>query len=458
MQKSEFYKNVFRLAFPVAAQNMLATCANMIDTAMVSGLGNAEISAVGVSGKWMFLMNVVIYGLCAGISAQISQFYGAGEKDNMKRAQCTGLFFCTGIALVYMLCALLFPEQLISLFNDEKAVVEAGVDYIRIAAIGAIPSALASVYSVARRAVEDVKVPMYIAGIAVFINTGLNYVLIFGKFGMPELGVKGAAIATTVSLIFQAVAHTVLGLVRNHFSVTALKEVKSVDKDFVKTFTKVSMPSAANEAIWCTGMLICAAIFARQGSENYAAYTIFDSISNLTFIFFQGLGAASAVMIGKSVGAGRLNEAYDMAKRFMMLTPVIGVASGLALILLRNPILMLFDVETQAAREIVSALICFYGVWLSMRMVTYTGVCGIFRAGGDSKFGVFLDLFGLYCFAIPAVLIAAYVIKVPFVILVATMMVVEDGVKVPITIRHLKSRKWIIKLTQTECVDEVSDV
>ncbi|MBQ2819705.1 MAG: MATE family efflux transporter [Clostridia bacterium] len=458
MQKDNFYKNVFRLAIPVATQNMLSTCANLVDTAMVASLGNAEVSAVGVSGKWMFLINIMVLGIGAGASAQISQYYGADEKENMKRTQCTALVFCIGVALVYLLAALLFPRQLIAVFNDEPEVIKAGVEYIRIAALGVIPLAIANICAVARRSVEDVKVPMYIAGVSVLINTCLNYTFIYGNFGAPALGVKGAALATTISLTFQAIAFITIGIVKKHFSIIAFKSIGDISRDFVKKFMKISLPAVFNEEIWGGGIMICAAIFARQGSDNYAAYTIFDSVSSITFIFFQGLGAASAVLIGKTVGAGKLNEAYDMAKKFMIATPILGLIAGGLLIALRKPILMLFDIETMSARMTVETLIIIFGIWLGMRMISYTGVCGIFRAGGDSKFGVYLDLIGLYCFAIPAVLIAAYLFKAPFVVLVATMMIVEDSAKVPITLYYLRSRRWIKRITQSSHTSEDQNV
>jgi Na+-driven multidrug efflux pump len=245
-----------------------------------------------------------------------------------------------------------------------------------------------------------------------------------------------------------------LGLAKKHYSVTSVKDVAMLDKGFVKKFMSISLPAGLNEALWGIGVMICAAVFARQGSENYAAYTIFDSISSITFIFFQGLAAASAVLVGKTVGAGYLKSAYNMAKKCMIATPIMALGAGLLLILIRKPMLMLFSINGGAKEEIVSALIIIHGLWLGVRMINYTGVCGIFRAGGDSKFGVFLDLIGLYCCAIPAVLIAAYIIKVPFVILVTTMLVFDDGSKVFITLHHFRSRKWIKKLTQSGYVEE----
>ena len=295
---------------------------------------------------------------------------------------------------------------------------------------------------------------MYISALSVITNTALNYILIFGNFGAPELGVKGAAIATCVSLVLQGTIFIVIGIVKRHFSVMSISAVRDTSAAFVKKYMSISLPAALNEALWGGGVVICAAIFARQGSENYAAYTIYTSLENIAFIFFQGLAAATSVMVGKYVGGGRINTAYKFAKRTMIVTPIMGFVMGLLLIILRDPLLMLFDIETEAARQTVRTLLLIYGLWFGIRMINYSSVVGIFRAGGDSRYGVFVDLLGQYISAVPSVLFVTYVLKVPFVVSVATMLIMDDIVKAPLNIHHFRSRKWIKKLTLSGCNSE----
>jgi len=458
MTNREYFKSLVTLALPVALQNLLATCANIVDTAMVAGLGNAQIAAVGVAGRWVFFLNVIFWGLATGTGAQLSQYWGAGEECNMRRTQITAAASCVGLASVFALAALLFPRQLIMLFNREAEVVAAGAEYIRIIAVGLIFSAVAFACSTAYRATENVRLPMYISALSVLTNTALNYILIFGNFGAPALGVKGAAIATCVSLVLQGTIFIVIGIVKRHFSVTSLSAIGDVSRAFVKKYMSISLPAALNEALWGGGVVICAAIFARQGSENYAAYTIYTSLENITFIFFQGLAAATSVMVGKYVGGGRIKTAYTVAKRTMVITPILGAVTGLLLILLRDPLLMMFDIETEAARQTVRTLLLIYGLWFGVRMINYSSVVGIFRAGGDSRYGVFVDLLGQYISSVPSVLFVTYVLHVPFVVSVATMLVMDDIVKAPLNIRHFVSRKWIKKLTQSGyCTEEETE-
>ncbi len=454
MTNREYLRSLVTLAIPVALQNLLATCANIVDTAMVAGLGNAQVAAVGVAGRWVFFLNVIFWGLATGTGAQLSQYWGAGEKDNMRRTQCTATLSCVGLASVFALSALIFPRQLIMLFNREPEVVAAGAEYIRIIAVGLVFSAVAFACSTAYRATENVKLPMYISALSVITNTVLNYILIFGNFGAPELGVKGAAIATCVSLVMQGVIFIIIGVVKKHFSVLSISAVRDTSTAFVKKYMGISLPAALNEALWGGGVVICAAIFARQGSENYAAYTIYTSLENIAFIFFQGLAAATSVMVGKHVGNGKLKTAYAIGKRTMIITPIMGFVTGLLLIVLRDPLLMLFDIETEAARQTVRTLLLIYGLWFGIRMINYSSVVGIFRAGGDSRYGVFVDLLGQYVSSVPSVLFVTYVLKVPFVVSVATMLIMDDIVKAPLNIHHFRSRKWIKKLTLSGCNSE----
>ena len=149
MTSKEYFRSIVTLAIPVALQNLLATCANIVDTAMVAGLGNAQIAAVGVAGRLIFFLNVIFWGLATGTGAQLSQYWGAGEKDNMRRTQCTATLSCVGFASVFALAALFFPRQLIMLFNREPEVVAAGAEYIRIVAVGLVFSAIAFACSTA---------------------------------------------------------------------------------------------------------------------------------------------------------------------------------------------------------------------------------------------------------------------------------------------------------------------
>ena len=211
------------------------------------------------------------------------------------------------------------------------------------------------------------------------------------------------------------------------------------------------MPVLINESMWGIGTNVYAMVIGRQGVENHAGYTLYENIQQLFFVFFVGICGACAIMVGKSIGAGDHELGYITAKRFAILTPLMGVVLGIALFASSEPLLSLFNVETEAARNAALDCLRFYGCWLAIRMIPYTLICGIFRAGGDTMIGWVLDMIGLYACGIPAVLITGFLIRPEkFVVLIAVMFISEDLIKSILGMKHFFSRKWIKQLTDTK--------
>ena len=188
-------------------------------------------------------------------------------------------------------------------------------------------------------------------------------------------------------------------------------------------------------------------VFARQGSEAYAGYTIFSSVEQIAFVFFVGICHACSIMTGKTIGEGKENEAYKLAKKFVIMTPIIGIITGSVLTAFRNPLLSLLDIETRGAFNLASALIVVYCIWLPIRNIPYTLIVGTFRAGGDTKIGILYDCLSLYLVSVPVVCFLGLVAKVDFVYLIAAMYLCEDLPKTILSLIRFKSKKWIRNLT-----------
>ena len=290
-----------RQNYAIALQNMLASCAGLVDTAMVARLGNVATSAVGIGGKWSFVLQMITFGFCSGGSVLISQYWGAQDHKGVRRAYSLGMGLCLIAAVLYNIAAALFPYEMICLFTDEEAVRQAGAEYLGIVCWGAIPLAFATIASMARRCVEDVRTPLLISGVSVCVNTFFNWCLIYGKCGLPQLGLRGAAVATVLSHVVQAILVIVIGVKQKHFTIYGLNEVLKIPSDFIRKYFHIALPVIGNETLWCVGFNIYAIVYAHQGSENYAAYTLYSSIENLVFVFFVGACNACSIMIGKSI-------------------------------------------------------------------------------------------------------------------------------------------------------------
>lgn len=447
ISNKNFFKNMLRLALPIATQQLLVSCAQLVDTAMVTRLGNIVVSSVGVSSRWIFLMNLFYFGISSGAAAMISQFWGAKEKVNIKKSYGNALLFGLGVAVVFSCCMLTIPELMIKVFSNEQAVIDTASQYMKIVAFMGIFSAFNQITCTALRATERVNPPLFTSIAAVCVNTVLNYVFIYGKLGLPAMGIRGAALATLISTMLQSVLlFTVLRTSKEIFN-DPLKDFFKLNSEFIRRFSIVCLPVVLNEAMWAIGTNIYSMVFARQGSEAYAGYTIFSSIEQIAFVFFVGLCHACSIMTGKTIGEGNESGAYKLAKKFLIMTPIVGVVTGSVLASVREPLLSLLEIETQGAFNIASSLILVYCLWLPIRNIPYTLIVGTFRAGGDTKIGIVYDCVSLYVFSVPIVAILGLIVKVDFVYLLAAMYLCEDIPKVLMSLHRFKSKKWVKNLT-----------
>lgn len=441
---------MLRLALPIALQQLLVSCAQLVDTAMVTRLGNITVSAVGVSSRWIFLMNLFYFGISSGSAALISQYWGAKEKSNIRKTCGAAMVFSLGVAVIFCVAMALIPEQLARVFSNEDAVVKEAAKYLRIVAFMGIFSAFNQIACTVLRATEKVNPPLFSSIAAVAINTSLNYVLINGKLGLPMLGIRGAALASLISTAVQAVILMLdMNSSKDVFK-APLKEFLSLSRDFVKKFCAVCLPVVLNEGMWAIGTNIYAMVFARQGSENYAGYTIFSSVEQVAFVFFVGVCHACSIMTGKTIGEGKESEAYKLAKRFVIMTPIVGLVTGSVLAACREPLLSLLSIETQGAFDLASRLILIYCLWLPIRNIPYTLIVGTFRAGGDTKIGIVYDCISMYLIAVPLIIYLGMFAKVEFHYLLIAMYLGEDLLKTILSLHRFRSKKWIKNLTDNK--------
>lgn len=436
------------LALPIAFQNLLTSCAAIIDTAMVVALGNAETSAMGVAARFAFLLNIICFGFVSGCVSLLSQYWGARDLQGVRRSLGFALTVSLSVGVLYMLALFFFPTPLMHIFADDPVIIELGAGYLRYYAFGVLFVIFSQMLCAALRATQRVIVPLVSSAVAVAVNCTLNYCLIFGNFGFPRMELEGAAVATSVSAVAQTLVVLIAVLATDNPFRTRLSNYFAFTRDFLKKYIRIASPALLNETLWGVGTNVYIMVFARQGIEAHAGYTLYENVQQLFFVFFVGICGACSVIVGMRIGAGDHEGGYQAARRFAVMTPLAGALFGVLMVLLRNPLLSLFPVETEIAREVASQCLLVYGFWLAMRMIPYTLICGIFRAGGDTKTGCVLDILGLWGCGIPAVLIVGLLIKPSaFVVLLITMFLAEDTLKGILCLRHFFSRKWIKQIT-----------
>ena len=441
-----FWKVTLALAIPIALQNMLVSSFSLIDTLMVSQLGDVQLSATGMAGQWTWLFNMVLFGISSGAAVFVSQYWGDNNVKGIHRT--TGIAVSAGliISVIFLLAAALIPEKIIYIFNKDERVIEQGAIYLRYACLSYPAVALTNILGSILRSAEHPKLPMVVSGICAVMNAILNYILIFPA----GLGVKGAAIATAISAWLGPILIIFISVARKNILYAPMKDIFSFDRSTIGEFFKKALPVIINETMWGMGTVAYNIIFANIGYEEYAAITIVRTFENFTFCFFLGLCNACCVLVGKSIGAGEIREGIRDSKRFMTIFPIVSVFVGIAVILLRKPLVSIFNLGSNIsayAMETAQWILVIYGVWVIMRNISYLTVVGIFRPGGDTGFGMIIELVVLWGFSVPMTFIAANVLNLPFLAVYAVMYLCEDIPKALIFIPYWTSGKWIKPVT-----------
>lgn len=434
------------LAIPIALQNMLTASFSLVDTLMVGQLGTIALSSVGMAGQWSWLLNMMLFGICSGASVFVSQYWGNKNTDGIQRTLGITTVSCLALSLIFALIAAIFPEEVIYIFNKDPEVIKCGAEYLRIAAISYPAIALTSVFCTVLRSVERPWLPMVASGISTVTNAVMNYVLIFPA----GLGVSGAAIATCISSWLGLLIVVVVSLIQRNILIAPIRKLFDLDRAFLRELVRKAFPVVANETMWGLGTVCYNVIFSNMGYEQYAAITIVRTFENITFCFFIGLCNACCVMVGKSIGSGEIREAIRDSKRFNILMPTMSFIIGALVILLRCPLVSIFNLGQKVSAEtlaIAESILILYGLWVAFRNVGYILIVGIFRSGGDTATGMKWEMPILWFFAIPVTYIAAYVLHLPFLAVYVIMYLCEDVPKIIVFTRHYILGKWIKPVT-----------
>ena len=440
-----FYKQLIKLALPVAAQNLVVSSLNLVDNVMIRALGEAAIAGVGLANQYYFLLNLVMFGIVSGSSIFTAQFWGTKDIKSIRKV--LGISIITGgmSALLFTIAGLIFPDEILGIFSKDPAVIQLGSEYLIIVLFSYVITAVTFAYSFSLRSMGDVKTPLVVSVIALGINTVLNYLLINGYLGFPRLGVAGAAIATVIARVIELVLLLWI-IYRNKNALAAsIREMIDLSSSFVKQFFKVSVPVILNESMWALGMTAYAVIYARMGTEVIASTSIAGTIEKIMWVIFFGFGNACAIMLGNKIGSDDKEQVFTYAKRFAIIAPAIAVIVG---------ILVMFAIPWLLTPYKVSPLVLDYTrknllvlcIFLWVKIFNYTNVVGILRSGGDTTFCLMLDMGGVWLVGVPLVFLGGIIWQLP-IYYVYVLLHVEEVVKLIIGIPRLASKKWINNLT-----------
>jgi putative MATE family efflux protein len=441
LRDKTFMATMLSLAIPVAFQQFITASLNMVDVVMVGQLGEASIAALGLANQVFFLLVLFLFGVTSGMAIFTAQFWGKGDVENIRKVLGICLSVSLGVGFLFTLAATLIPETVLGFYTEDPEVIALGSSYLRIVGFSYIFMAVTTSYFAVLRSITLVKMTMVVSVIAIALKTGLGYLLIFGIGGFPALGVRGAAIGTTFGWVFEAVL--IIILVYTYKTPLAANPLTffRFDRAFLGKVLKTAMPAAANEVFWSVGITIYNAVYARIGTDAIASVQISATLEEVAFVFFIGLGNACAIMVGNKIGAKEEQLAFEYGRRFTILTVLVALLAGVLILFLRGPVVGLYEISPLAAENARRLMTIFaFSAWL--RSINFILFIGALRAGGDTRYAMFMELFSIWAIGVPAALIGGFVLRLP-VYGVYALVLLEELVKVIIISRRYLSRKWI---------------
>ena len=444
MKQQTFFQSVIRIAIPVALQSMLQSSFSMIDQIMVGQLGSTSIAAVGVAGKFAFLYSVVTGAVTAIAGIMISQYIGQKDQKAADRSLCVNLLVAGGIGLLFTMLSLLFPEQIMQLYSDDADAVRYAASYLRIIAGTYLPIGVASTLSVMLRCNDRAKAPLYAAILSTLTNTGLNYILIFGKLGAPALGVQGAAIASVasqwVNVLIVALFFRGLLLGRGERFIPSVR-LNGADR---RQYLVMLLPVMVNEFLWGLGQNVFTGIYSHIGTQEAASVALISPVESLLIGALSGFAQAAGILIGKRLGEEEYNKAYDESKHLMWYGIVGSAALSLLLLLLKGYYVHIYNVEDYVLQTAEWLLVAF-AVLAPFKVQNMILGGGIIRSGGKTKYIMWIDLMGTWLIGIPLGFLCARLFKLP-VAWVYFVIGLEEIARWIVSVWLFRSRKWIVKI------------
>lgn len=441
-----FLKKTVMIALPVAMQGMLNTVVNLVDNLMIGSLGSTAIASVGLANKVFFVFTLLVFGINSGSGVLAAQYWGSNDVKNIRRVLGAALTLALAASVLFMVPACLKPELMMRIFTASDASIRMGAAYLTIAALSYPCTALTNTYVAMLRAVNRVKEPVIISCVAIAVNICFNYILIFGKFGAPAMGVAGAALATLIARVVEVVSIMCVVYLGRTPVACPVRDLFGWSKEFLRKFFSTALPVIINEFIWGLGTTVYSMAYGRMGNDAVAAITIATTIQDVVVVLFQGLSAATAVILGNEMGAGKLERAETYARNFFILQFLATVATALFCVGLRWKFISLYQPGiSDGVAASVSRCIIVFGLFMPFKMFNYVNVVGVLRSGGDTAMCLFIDTSGVWFIGIPLAFIGGLAMKQPIHI-VYGMVMLEEVYKAVIGYVRYRQKKWLRNL------------
>lgn len=439
--EKSFFRTVFTLAVPVALQSMLQASFSIVDQIMIGQLGTVSIAGVGLAGKFSSIYSVLVSAIGAVAGIMISQYLGAKNNREVRRSFSKNLSFAVMLAVPLTLLCALIPEQIMGLYSKDSETIASAGRYLAILSGTFLPIAGATMLSTLYRCIEKASLPLIASIAAACLNTGLNYILIFGKMGWPAMGAEGAAVATLISQIANFLIMLVMLPRHRHHFCEHGDAAHPLGKFNWQQYIAMLLPILICELAWSLGENVYAVIYGHLGTDSTAAMTLINPIQGLMIGALCGLSSAAGIIIGKRLGNKEYNDAYTASKMLILYGTVGSMILSVVIILTAGYYVEIYQVEAEV-KMLTRQILLAYAMIAPFKVLNMIVSGGILRSGGRTEYVMYIDLMGTWIFGVPLGLLSAFVLNLP-IPWVYFILSLEECVRFAVSIVILRRKKWM---------------
>ena len=444
-EAKNFYKDLRNVVQPMAIQNLISSAVNSADVIMLGYISQTAIAASSLAGNVAFILFMISTGLSSGLVMLGAQYWGKKDTEAIKTLLGIGLRICCSVEIIVACIAAFYPRILMLIFTKDEALIAEGCRYLRAASFSYVCLSFSQMFQAGFKSIERVKIVTITSTTSLFLNIGLNAVFIFGLLGVPKMGITGVGIATSIARFIEMVICFIYAGRQTDvkFSVTC---VFRRNKLLTRDFFRYSLPAVGNELVWGSAFAMYSVIMGHLGEDIVAANSVVNTVRQLGSVLCFGMAYGGAIVVGKYMGAGDMAVAERNASRLARVTIFSGVLGAVLLICLYPVLPYIADLNETAAhyRNILLFINAYSLIGASINTVL---ICGIFRAGGDSKFGFVADIINMWCVSVPLGLLAAFVFKLP-PLWVYFILFLDEFEKMPFVIHHYFKKGWLRNITR----------
>ena len=439
-----FYSKVLKIAIPIALQGLITTGVNMMDTIMVGKVGQTAFSAVSLANQFINIFHIFCMGIGMGASVLVARYYGMNDKSALKKTVTIMLRLCIALALVFSVATATLPRLIMQIYTNEVGIIDYGVHYLKFSVASYIFLGLSVTCTIVLRNISEVRIPLYTSIAAFFINVGANYVFIFGKLGVPKMGVAGAAIGTLIARVFEFSVICGFLFIKDKKIGYRVYEILRPVGALWKEYIRISIPVLISDGILALGNNSVAMVIGRLGEDFVAANAVTTVTQQLSSVFTQGFSQSGAIITGYTLGEGDREKAQRQGYAFLGLGIFFGLVAASIIMLISKPMIGAYTL-TENAKSIARELMLSISIIIVFQAANSIMTKGVLRGGGDTKMLMLTDNVFLWVAALPLGILAGLILHLPaFWIYFALKF--DQVIKAIWCLIRLNSGKWIKKI------------